>query len=83
MKEGRAAYEEELLERYAEYSPHMGMYRLRNDHVTRYLSRDEALDVVRVHLGLGLEPTAVVKLAVLVALYDRLVALESRSQITS
>lgn len=83
MKEGRAAYEEELLERYAVYKPHRGRYLMRSDpYDSRYLSRDEALNVIRVHLGLGLEPTVVVKLELLVALYDRLVALEATSKIS-
>lgn len=82
MQEGRIAYEDELLTRYAVYVSHRDRYRLSGDASginTAWMSRAQALDVIRVHMGLGLEPTGTVDMSLLVALYDRVVALEQGS----
>lgn len=73
---GQAAYENELLERYC--VPVGDRWKFEADDWAR--SRGEALGLIRVYLGLGLEPTTTFTAAAFVALYDRIAALEKDLQ---
>lgn len=73
---GQAVYENELLERYCSRVGDRWKFGPKDE----LRSRDEALGLIRAHLGLGLLPTATFTAAAFVALYDRLNALEKDLQ---
>lgn len=78
FEDGQQAYEDELLAKYA--TPVPGSDDAWCLARSRALSRVEALGLIRVCTGLGLEPCAVFSAPAFVALYDRLVALEQDLQ---